>query len=363
MDLIRKARRGTQSLGALLLAALLVVASTTPPLYAQSEVAVDPLLVAFDDPTLLARAIDQRVGREVAECMQGEGFEYAVAPDARFDLQKIDVTDVLVPKFDSFLRELVPRVVDPEVLESAFIEPGVIEFQPNLIAPFNPDLLDAPLLQAQPVPEFPVEVDPRFTDPGLRLQPSVEGYGVGFPSFEIVEVNPNIEIVRDLSPVRLAEYEEAFYGIRLDEVEFDTVIGGCAERIDSILVDEIIPLLRELDRQLETFKNEIETSSEFNNALVEWSECLSATPFGEGLALQSPDEAVRLATDRFEALGEGDESGIEDAREFETALAEADYGCRARTTDLAIASVMLRSGGDIAVQTLDVAAELAEVTP
>lgn len=190
------------------LAALLLASLYVAPGRAQSTVDIDPILVTFDDPTVLARSIEARMSSTLASCMNSRGFEYFVAPDARFELTESEVVPGVIPIEPSIL-ELAPLVLDPQVIESEFVDTGLFEQQAIdneqfgledtlTILEVDPDFI-INTSEIPPLEELPVFVDPRVTDEGIRLNPDLEGYGVSLDPLQALPTNPNLEFINSLN--------------------------------------------------------------------------------------------------------------------------------------------------------------------
>ena len=337
---------------------LIVEAAVIAAILAPSQVGaqdVDPLVEAFDDPTYLARAIDERIANTVRDCMGTRGFEYRVDENARFNLEEFDVQQQLVPRFELRLTESIPRVIDSSAFDSVLIDPGLA--QPDAVAIPDLSVVDIdPALALAPELVLVVEPEPEFADPSLVIEPAVDGYGLALQTFELVAPDPNIEIVSALDSIDRDSYETALYGTPLAEIKAPTPIGGCALEVERLLVTEIVPEITQLETESIDFADQIESDSDYASAVASWSDCMSDSDVGQTLELSSPDDAVALATDRFEGLSPGDNAAFALFTSFQTALAQADYGCRAVTTDLAITSILLRSGGPLAVDVLEAGA-------
>jgi hypothetical protein len=330
------------------------------PSQADELAPVDTLIAAFDDPTQIARQIDQRVKDVLAACMNTRGFQYPLPSDARFEVSEATIQADLQPRLELTLTELVPRVADPQALDSEVLEKT--EFQP--VAPgqiaLDPQSLDPDLEQIQDTEKLPPSFEFGRTDNELRLEPSVEGYGISLDAYSIEPRNPYLDTIESLEKAQLVEYEVAFYGAALDDFVEDTTVTGCAQEVQALLDAEITPLMEGITEELDALNETIEADDVYQRSLQSWSECIAEAGVGSGLDLARPDDAVAEVDRRFDALEAQDDAGFAAVAVFETSLAEADYACRALTTDPAIAGVVLRDGADLAQRMLDVSTVLAE---
>ncbi len=349
---------------AVIAAELAVLVGVVAPVSAQDPPEVDPLLAAVDDPTYLARTIDDRIANAVAECLAESEIEYEVPTDARFDLQVVE--PILDPNevVERGIRDLVPRVIDPDLVASDFLDITVATvapdetFVPPTVAPrlVDPNLVVADIVDAEALAV--TRPTPDFTDPTLRIDPRTEGYGIAFDAFELVAPDPNLDTVLRLDEAELLDYERAFYGTALRDIDTTTEPGGCALVIEDIL-NEVVPQMEALQTELADLTRRVEESPEFTTALDQWSDCVTATDVGADLDVATPDDAVALVADRYRELEAGAVAQLDDLRRFETELATADYRCRAQTTDLAVTAVLLREGGDYAAEVLRVGAQIS----
>lgn len=343
---------------------LVVLLTGLAPAGAQDVPDIDPLLAVVDDPTYLARSIDERISRAVAECLAASQVEYSMAPDARFDLQEIDVggADLVV---EGRFTDFVPRVIDPTDVVSDFIESTTTtaapepRFAPPTLAAelVDPDILDTDAVIVAEASQL-VAVSPEISDPALRIDPTTDGYGVSVDAFAVTLQDPNLVAVQSLSDEELIDYERAFYGTALRDIERTTEPGGCALVVEDILVNEVVPEMEGLQGHLVDLTARVEESPEYAVALDQWSDCLAATDVGADLEIATPDDAVSIVADQYGELGALAANELEALRNFETRLATADYDCRAQTTDLATTAVLLREGGTYAAEVLRVGSEI-----
>lgn len=349
---------------------LAVLVGVIAPVNAQDSPDVDPLLAVVDDPTYLARSIDDRIANAVAECLAESEIEYEVAGDARFDLQPVEAVIKADVVTERGIRDFVPRVIDPNLVKSDFLD-----FTVATVATVAPDVtFVAPTVAPQLVDPNIVTTDfvinavalsvppptPEITDLTLRIDPSTDGYGITFDSFDLVTPDPNLVAVLQLGDEELIDYERAFYGTALRDIDATTEPGGCALVIEDLLVNEVVPEMEILQTELTDLTERVEDSPEFTTALDQWSGCLAATDVGVGLDVSTPDDAVALVAEQYRELASNSTVELNQLRRFETDLATADYQCRAQTTDLAITAVLLREGGDYAAEVLRVGAEISE---
>ncbi len=335
---------------------VLMVAPTS-----SAQVAADAaaFVAVFDDPTALAIEIDTRVTTVIGECMTARDQQYVVNTDARFDISELTLEAALEPTLERSFGDLVPQLATQTELELGPAADRFDQFalrQDVLVSPDQLDTAVVPLLL-----ESEALFTSRVTDVDLRLLPLVEGYAIAFSGYELVEPDPNLAIVEELTAPQLELYEEAFYGKPLAELA-ENETGGCAELGVDVLEDEIIPELLARDAELAALEQKILADPGFTNALDEWRECVSSSGVAGSADLRTLDDAVALTTERFTAAG-ADADLLSAARQFEKDLATADFDCRARSTDLAIAAVVAREGLPYVNEVERLTVQLRERTP
>lgn len=347
-----KARIRTALLRTVIVAELVALAGTAAPVGAQPD--VDALIAVVDDPTWLAQQIDERVATALQECMNGAGFAYEVADDAQFDLAPVEDVQPAVFEFEAPLRNLIPVVIDPDLISTEFLElepaptaPPVREFAPPTL---QPSIVDPGLVVAGDLLEV-TEVavtgpDPDLIDLSIRLDPVTEGYGIALDAFDVVETNPNRDIVEDLSLAEVTAYETALYGTPLRVITDTTEPGGCSLVVEDLLRDIVVPGLEAAQIEMERLAATIDEAPDYRTALSQWSECIAEAGPATDLELTTPQDAEALIAFRYAGLTAIAASDLTELRTFETELAAADHTCRAQTTDLAITSVLFQDAGD-----------------
>ena len=325
-----------------LVAPALLLAIGSAQLPATPFVPVDDPTDFFEvlgDPTAIARQIDETIGAVLRECMAAQQQIHVVSTDARFDIEDLTFEETLDRTLERSFGDLVPVIVpevlaiDPERLD----DPTLIERDDLLI---ETDLLvDSNLIDIAAAPDLVIA---RETDVGLRLEPAAEGYGIGLTAYETAEHDPNIELVAQLDGPALIDYETALFGKPIEELGPDET-GGCAQRSLDVLNSEVVPELVATDAELAALDLAIGNDTNFQVAAEAWSECVTASDMRGVDDLRTPDDAIALTRQKFEQAG-NDAGLLVEARAFELQLAEIDFGCRARTTDLAIAAVIADAG-------------------
>jgi hypothetical protein len=315
-------------------------------------------LATFDDPTSVAREIDETMGAVLQDCMAAQDQIHVVSPSARFSIEQVTFADALQPTVERSLGDILPQIVEPEIVR---LDPRVLDDltpvdRDDLL--IEPDaLVDTNVIEIAELPEL---VAPRLTDPDLRLRPVDEGYGISLGSYLAAEPDPNIDVVEELSPVELIEFEVALFGNPVDELDRGET-GGCAEVSLEVLLDEVIPELEAMDAELAELEEAIMDDPEFGRAIEEWSRCVATSGIAEAADLGSLDEAVELTRTRFEAAG-ADSGLLADARGFERRLAVVDFECRSLTTDLAIAAVVADRGAPYVERSLEAIERIKEAS-
>ncbi len=309
------------------------------------------------DPTAIARQIDETIGAVLRECMAAQQQIHVVSTDARFDIEDLTFEQTLdrtlERSFGDLVAVIVPEVlaIDPERLD----DPTLIERDDLLIE--TDVLVDSNLIDVAAAPDLVIA---RETDVGLRLEPAAEGYGIGLTAYETAEPDPNIELVAQLDRVELIEYETALFGKPIAELGPDET-GGCAQRSLDFLIAEVVPELIAADVELAALELAIGDDTNFQVAAEAWSECVTASEMSGVGDLRTPDDAIALSRQKFEQAG-NDAGLLDAARAFELQLAEIDFGCRARTTDLAIAAVIADAGTPYVARSQAAIASIREAT-
>lgn len=352
----RRASTGRVAVAALVALGVLV---TAPVSSAQVAADAAAFVSVFDDPTSLAIEIDTRVASVIGECMTEKEQQYVVSTDARFNISELTLEAALDPALERSFGDLVPQLATAAELDLGAGATRFDRFSLRTDVLIEPDQLDIAVVPR--LLESEALFTSRNTDVDLRLFPLSEGYAVAWSGYELLEPDPNLAIVETLSAPQLELYEEAFYGKPLANLAEDET-GGCAELGVDVLLEEIIPELVARDAELAALEQKILADPGFTNALVEWRQCVSSSGVAGSEGLQTLDDAVALTTERFTAAGT-DARRLNEARQFERDLATADFDCRARSTDLAIAAVVAREGLPYVNGIESLTAQLRERTP
>ena len=344
-----------------LVAPALLLAIGSAQLPATPFVPVDDPTDFFEvlgDPTAIARQIDETIGAVLRECMAAQQQIHVVSTDARFDIEDLTFEETLDRTLERSFGDIVAVIVEPEVLAinpERLDDPTLIERDDLLI---DTDLLvDSNLIDIAAAPDLVIA---RETDVGLRLEPAAEGYGIGLTAYETAEHDPNIELVAQLDGPALIDYETALFGKPIAELGPDET-GGCAQRSLDVLIAEVVPELVATDAELAALDLAIGNDTNFQVAAEAWSECVTASEMSGVVDLRTPDDAIALSRQKFEQAG-NDAGLLVEARAFELQLAEIDFGCRARTTDLAIAAVIADAGTPYVARSQAAIASIREAT-
>lgn len=311
------------------------------------------------DPTAIARQIDETIGAVLRECMAAQQQIHVVSTDARFELEDLTFEETFDRTLERSFGDLVAVIVDPEVLAidpERFDDPTLIVRDDLLI---DTDLLvDSNLIDVAAASDLVIA---RETDLGLRLEPAAEGYGIGLTAYETAAPDPNIEVVAQLDRAEMVDYETALFGKPIAELGPDET-GGCAQRSLDVLNTQVVPELIAADAELAALDLAIGDDTNFQVAVEAWSECVTASEMSGVDDLRTPDDAIALTRQRFEQAG-NDAGLLDAARAFELQLAEIDFGCRARTTDLAIAAVIADAGTPYVERSQVAIASIGEAAP
>jgi hypothetical protein len=171
----------------------------------------------------------------------------------------------------------------------------------------------------------------------------VPSYGIAAGEARQELVDPNLDILRSLTPDEVTAYEIALYGAPLVEFEGEAAQGSCADQAQQIIEGEIEPALLNLDALLAEIAAGLPGDNKYRAALGDWAVCMRRA----GFDLASPEKAEDLALIRFEEAGNGPEA-LAAAVELERQLAAVDLRCRSDTIDPAVIDFLLIQGTDAA---------------